>query len=204
MTEAEWGRRLMELTPEERREIGAGKHGPLEPHFAEFLRMRYMLESDVREIATERHMLLRRIVAEHPEYAPAMQGLEQQADHAMREFERLRREWFDAETDAIAKAAAQHPPKTLMYAIQRGAGGPIKLGWTKDITARMRSLQTASGDTLHVLATWEADRDDERRAHAKWAHLRTRGEWFDAAPELLEWIREKKTAGAAWLGEDLE
>lgn len=64
-------------------------------------------------------------------------------------------------------------------------GGFIKIGWTSDLTKRMRSYQP---DTV-LLATMPGTRKDEHRLHKRFAHLRTHGrEWYPIAPQITEYV----------------
>lgn len=62
-------------------------------------------------------------------------------------------------------------------------GGYIKIGWTSDMTRRMKSYPP---DTT-LLATMPGTRKDELREHKRFAHLRTHGrEWYPLAPQITE------------------
>ncbi len=64
-------------------------------------------------------------------------------------------------------------------------GGYIKIGWTSDLTKRMRAYQP---DTL-LLATMPGTRKDEHRLHQRFAHLRTHGrEWYPLAPQITGYV----------------
>jgi hypothetical protein len=69
------------------------------------------------------------------------------------------------------------------------AGDAIKIGYTTNLAARQRSLETASAVPLELLASIPANRSEEARLHQEWSHLHIRGEWFRADEELLHYIR---------------
>lgn len=73
----------------------------------------------------------------------------------------------------------------LVYFIRRGSSGPIKVGFTKDLEARLSSLQTASDLPLQVLAVFPATKQAESDIHQSLAESRIRGEWFAPTMELL-------------------
>ncbi len=80
----------------------------------------------------------------------------------------------------------------MVYFIQMGDDGPIKIGFT-EITAetRMASLQTSTPMKLQILGTIpRVGIQTERVLHKRFSHLRVRGEWFQPEWELLEYIRE--------------
>jgi hypothetical protein len=71
------------------------------------------------------------------------------------------------------------------------AGDAIKIGYTTNLAARKRALETASAVPLELLASIPGDRSEETRLHRDWWHLHIRGEWFQADEELLRYIREQ-------------
>ncbi len=54
----------------------------------------------------------------------------------------------------------------------------VKVGWSADPVARLRALQTAVPEPLHLIATRPGGPDDERRIHHLCADHRVSGEWF--------------------------
>jgi hypothetical protein len=71
------------------------------------------------------------------------------------------------------------------------AGDAIKIGYTTNLAARKRALETASAVPLELLASIPGDRSEEARLHREWWHLHIRGEWFHVDEELLRYIREQ-------------
>jgi hypothetical protein len=71
------------------------------------------------------------------------------------------------------------------------AGDAIKIGYTTNLAARKRALETASAVPLELLSSIPGDRREEARLHREWWHLHIRGEWFHADEELLRYIREQ-------------
>lgn len=79
---------------------------------------------------------------------------------------------------------------STVYFIQAGDAGPIKIGVTRGCPLdRMANLQTGCPEALKLVAHASGTADDERELHKRFAHLRLRGEWFLAKPELVEFIR---------------
>ena len=58
------------------------------------------------------------------------------------------------------------------------AVGLVKIGWAKNVQARLRELQTGCPVDLHLLATTPGERTDERSYHRRFCDFRARGEWF--------------------------
>jgi hypothetical protein len=76
----------------------------------------------------------------------------------------------------------------LIYFIQAGKAGPIKIGISKDPRRRLRALQVPNAKTLSLLGCMEGDLDTEREIHSTFRYSRIRGEWFSPSPELMKFI----------------
>lgn len=83
-------------------------------------------------------------------------------------------------------------PITTVYFIQ--GGDHIKIGITNGpVAKRLKALSTAHHQELVLLATQEdASGKLEIELHERFAHLRVRGEWFRAEPDLLAYIEAIK------------
>jgi hypothetical protein len=79
----------------------------------------------------------------------------------------------------------------MLYAIQVGDDGPVKLGTAGDPVARLRVLQTAHDTRLHLRAAWPGERVDEQALHARFSADRLHGEWFGCTPELIAFVRDR-------------
>lgn len=99
-------------------------------------------------------------------------------------------------SDALATSAQRpsriayspHMSKTL-YFMQRGTGGPIKIGVSRNVGMRQKGLQNGSAEQVHVLAQVAQSSDiNEKELHKRFAHCRKKGEWFEPTPELLAFI----------------
>jgi hypothetical protein len=82
---------------------------------------------------------------------------------------------------------------SVVYFVQAGAGGPIKIGVASDLNARVGALQTGCPELLVVLASIEGDAATETIYHAHLRRFRLRGEWFKPAPEVLECVDRAKS-----------
>ena len=85
------------------------------------------------------------------------------------------------------------PRQGLIYFIQSGDAGYIKIGHTNDIRQRLTSLQTGSGEVLHLRATMNGTDNDEKRLHQRFKRARKHGEWFEPTPKLLTFIAGLQT-----------
>lgn len=82
----------------------------------------------------------------------------------------------------------------MIYFIQKQAG-PIKVGYSANVSSRLQTLQTGSPESLTLLAQLSGNRTLERYIHNKFAHLKLEGEWFKPERELLAYIDELKASG---------
>lgn len=95
--------------------------------------------------------------------------------------------------EAMELAIAERDGSSVYFA---DAGGQIKIGWSRKVGARLAQLQTGSAVPIKLLATTPGGLALERRLHKQFHHLRLSGEWFLAAPELLNHIAGLATAEA--------
>lgn len=81
-----------------------------------------------------------------------------------------------------------------IYFIQSGSSGPIKIGYSTDITTRLEGFQMGCPIPLRVLAYIpEMSLKDERKLHRQFATSRCHGEWFNPSKELRKFIKEEAT-----------
>lgn len=76
----------------------------------------------------------------------------------------------------------------MIYFIQYGIDGPIKIGIARNPEWRLAKLQTACPYDLRLLATILGGASQEARLHQRFAEYWIRGEWFKPARALLEFI----------------
>lgn len=79
-----------------------------------------------------------------------------------------------------------YPIGSYVYFIQAVDGGPIKIGYGADVTARLNGLQTGSPVTLRIIGICEGDRELEQKLHKELAAHHVRGEWFRPVPEVRD------------------
>jgi hypothetical protein len=78
----------------------------------------------------------------------------------------------------------------VIYFVQVGEDGPIKIGRAHSPRSRLASLQTASPVPLRLLGQFDGNARDERHLHRLFAHVRLRGEWFEPSAALLAVIKD--------------
>lgn len=86
---------------------------------------------------------------------------------------------------AEERYAAQAAAPQVVYFIQCGDDGAIKIGIASDPVARLRSLQTAHHERLSILVTTEGGQRAEQAYHKRFAEHRLSGEWFNPHPDIL-------------------
>lgn len=82
-----------------------------------------------------------------------------------------------------AKPDKRPAKKPVVYFVWAETGA-IKIGTTGNIDLRMKSLRGQSPVPLALLATVRGNRVVERAYHARFAHARAHGEWFERCPEI--------------------
>jgi hypothetical protein len=89
------------------------------------------------------------------------------------------------------------PSEGAVYFVQSANGGPIKVGWAKDVWKRMIVLQGARPDLLVLRLALAGGRDFEAQCHEALRADRIRGEWFRCTDDTEAWLRES-SHGLAW------
>lgn len=79
-------------------------------------------------------------------------------------------------------------------------GYAVKIGFSAVITERMKALRSGSPRPLFLLTSIEGGEAEEAAMHAWFAHLRLHGEWFRAAPELVDFADALETGRAVPTG----
>ena len=81
----------------------------------------------------------------------------------------------------------------MIYFLQRGIDGPIKIGVAVDVDARIRAHQTSNPERLNTLLVVSGGRARERKIQKTLSGSRLSGEWFHPSEEvfaLMETLRE--------------
>ncbi len=79
-------------------------------------------------------------------------------------------------------------PDELVYFAQTQEGR-VKIGCSRCVSQRCAAL----GRGTILLGLLRGGRVLESEIHRRFAHARIAGEWFDATPRLLAWVRENTT-----------
>jgi DNA-binding XRE family transcriptional regulator len=87
----------------------------------------------------------------------------------------------------------------LVYFVQMGNHGPIKIGITGgNPLSRLVKMQSDCPWKLNILGAIPGNIEIEREFHKRFAAHRTQGEWFAAADEVLTVIRSALREPGAW------
>jgi hypothetical protein len=94
---------------------------------------------------------------------------------------------------------AENVPQQFTYFVSDGTA--VKIGSALDVDARIKGLQTGHHAALEILAVLSHSDMPEMAAHERFAHLRIRGEWFSAGPDLVAFINGHREAAKqrAWV-----
>ncbi len=76
----------------------------------------------------------------------------------------------------------------MIYFVQQGDFGPIKIGISINFDWRIETLQNGSPYPLRVLGTMDGDEHEEKLLHAAFSAVRMEGEWFNPDYCLLHFI----------------
>lgn len=75
-------------------------------------------------------------------------------------------------------------------AYQGGVLQAVKIGWSKNLEARLVSLQIANHCELRLLASVLGDVQLEKQFHREWATEQLQGEWFRPTAGLLSLVSQ--------------
>lgn len=74
----------------------------------------------------------------------------------------------------------------MIYFIQSGTDGPIKIGYSQDPTNRLKQLQTGSPKKLKLLCAVEGGFELERRLHDSLCQYHLNNEWYHPVKEITQ------------------
>lgn len=82
-----------------------------------------------------------------------------------------------------------------VYFLHAPEVGRVKIGFTIGLESRLNELRLGSPVKLHLLKTIRCTLAVEIALLAVWHRYRLHGEWFEAAPALLRFIKRLKNDG---------
>lgn len=88
------------------------------------------------------------------------------------------------------KRSKHQSARSVVYFIQEGDSGPIKIGFTAGrVGSRLSALQSAHSRPLRIIGTIPGDCGTEIDLHFRFSGHHIRGEWFQPSDELLVFIK---------------
>lgn len=77
----------------------------------------------------------------------------------------------------------------IVYFLQCGKGGPVKIGWSTDGWGRVLSIAMGMPHRMAFVSIVVGGRQLERRLHQRFKRYRLNGEWFKPEGELKALMR---------------
>ena len=110
-------------------------------------------------------------------------------------YERRARSLFAAIRDAVLLLPGDEgytSSEPYTYFLQAGSDGPIKIGSTRNLPVRLRTLCAMSPVPLKLLGVMKGDAKD--RCHLQLGAFRLHGEWFAPSSVVFDFIGENATS----------
>lgn len=83
----------------------------------------------------------------------------------------------------------------MIYFIQHGASGPVKIGYSRKPAKRISAIAIACPDPIAILGVVEGSHSLEQRMHKALRAHRHRGEWFRPDEAVLTFIQRRLSSG---------
>lgn len=77
---------------------------------------------------------------------------------------------------------------TIYFVRRVGTLGPVKIGFTNDLSSRLATLNTATPEKMEVLCTVPGGPELEGYLHSAFSSSRINGEWFELGDDLQRMI----------------
>jgi hypothetical protein len=107
--------------------------------------------------------------------------------------ESIQRRHREFERTKAHDARVQRQREGFVYFVQAD-DGPIKIGYSRNVRARLAALQVNTHLSLRLLGSMPGGEILEAQLHARFSEDRIRGEWFAASTDLLGFIRQMAVA----------
>ena len=72
-----------------------------------------------------------------------------------------------------------------VYMIRAGQHGPVKIGYSDEVTLRLVKMQADNHERLQILRLFEGGEADEAVLHERFSDSRLHGEWFGFTKQML-------------------
>jgi len=104
------------------------------------------------------------------------------------DFLRILLQEFESQ-QAVRRHLARKATPAVVYAVQQGSDGPIKIGASRNFDKRLKTLQTGSHGGLQVLAVGPGGFAVERDLHCDLSEDCLEGEWYAPTARVLAAIK---------------
>jgi hypothetical protein len=75
-----------------------------------------------------------------------------------------------------------------VYVLRNTATGDIKIGFSRNVLARLREIDIAHSRPVELLAVLHGGETLERALYLRFAPCRLRGEWFEHRDDVASWL----------------
>lgn len=147
-----------------------------------WLQLRDILSGELRYADTDDHWLIREVID------ALGHRLHEQAreEYAAQDLADQRARLLKRDASVLAANLIQG---SVVYFIQAGKRGPIKIGVATNVRKRLDALQTGSPYRLRLRATVPGDLYTEGAYHRMFSEHRMSGEWFKPVAPILQEIK---------------
>jgi len=83
----------------------------------------------------------------------------------------------------------------MIYFIQAGESGPIKIGASGNLRVRRKGLQTSHYSYLKIIGVMPGSEKEEHELQNRFIRHNIRGEWFNPDSEILDFIAKNSVQG---------
>ena len=101
--------------------------------------------------------------------------------------------YVDALRVACGPRGSDESPGHVYFIQSDDADALIKIGFSRHPRGRMRTLQAQGGRPLVLLHYERGTKQDESALHRRFASARIRGEWFTPTPNILDYVKNRKS-----------
>ena len=88
----------------------------------------------------------------------------------------------------------------MIYFIK--CGDFVKIGYSKSVEKRLKSLQTANPNQLEIISSFDGNRKEEEHIHYRFRKFKVSGDWFILTDEIKEYAIKRKGKKPKQLFED--
>jgi T5orf172 domain len=95
---------------------------------------------------------------------------------------------LDGQSELDSKRKLRKVRMGYVYFIENSLEDAIKIGFSSNVTKRLKTLQVSSSSKLVLLKKIRGSSNKEKELHQKFLPIRLSGEWFARTPEIISFI----------------